>query len=277
MSFNDREISTQDGKPIGLYGLRWGNTYWWYTSADQPIERQEIVNGQAQIVTYQPVAISDNGVRQGASSQNDFQVECQQNLPIVSLFRGTPPALSIILTVRRQHQGDPDAPIYWKGLVWNVKRQGLAKAVILGRPLSATLKRTGLRLCWTKECPHFIYDEGCKVDPADFVVPVAATALTGGTVTVAATGKPSGYFNGGILEWDANADGTIERRFIEKHEGNVITIFGLTDRLTAGKQVRLYPGCNRTATDCVDKFNNGPRHGGFGFMPGASPFDAPIW
>lgn len=278
MTFDARERSTQTGRPIALYRFAWGNTIWRYTNGDEAIPRQELVGGVMTDVSYEPIAISDSGMKQGTSQQNDFTVTIPSNLPIVVLFRGTPPALSIWLTVRRLHVGDDEAPIYWKGLVFNVQRDGDARAAVIGKPMSATLRRTGLRLCWTRECPHFLYDDECKVDPAAFQVDgVVATAA--GVIFTLADPPEQGdqYFRGGYVEWDANDDGTVERRMIEDQQGVTIKVFGLVAPLVAGKAVKLYPGCNRTPGDCQDKFNNGPNYGGVDFMPGVSPFDAPIW
>lgn len=277
MTFDARERSTQDGRPLSLYHLKWGNTIWRYTNGDEAVPRQELVNGVLTDVSYEPIAVSDSGMKQGTSNANDFTVTIPSNLPIVVLFRGTPPALSIWLTVRRIHAEDDEAPIYWRGLIFNVKRNGDARADIIGKPLSATLRRTGLRLCWTRECPHFLYDEGCKVDPEAFKTLGVIEASAGVTITLSgAPDKPNQYFRGGYVEWDANADGTVERRMIEDHTADTLTVFGLAE-VDAGTAVRLYPGCNRTPGDCVDKFNNGPNYGGADFMPGQSPFDAPIW
>lgn len=273
MAFNDAEISTQDGRPVTLYLLEWGNTIWRYTSADRDIEYPA---GSGNV--YEARAVSDNGMVQGGSSQNDFQMDCPANLPIVDTFRGTPPSETIWLTVRRLHYGEADAPIYWIGTVTNVKRLGLADAQVIGRPLTASFKRTGLRLCWTRECPHFLYDFGCKVDPEDFRVDAVITDITGNTVTVDTVGgNPTNWFTGGFVAWEINADGTMERRMIELHDGNILTIFGLTDGMEIGTALAMYPGCDRTPTTCKNKFNNLANNGGFSFMPGETPFGTLIF
>jgi len=278
MSFNDTEISTQDGRPVALYLLVWGWTVWAYTSADRNITRSEIINGTPVDVEYLALAVSDNGMVQGGSSANDFTLDCPSNLPIVDLFRGTPPSNSIWLMVRRQHFGEADAPIYWTGTVTNVKNLGPANAQVIGKPLTASFKRTGLRLCWTRECPHFLYDHGCKVDPDDFKVEATITAITGNTITVdTVDDNADDYFRGGYVEWEINDDGTVERRMIEAHAGLSLTMFGLTDGMEIGDTVSLFPGCDRTPGTCQAKFNNLANYGGFDFMPGQTPFGTVIF
>jgi uncharacterized phage protein (TIGR02218 family) len=273
MSFNSAEISTQDGRPVALYLLEWGETVWRYTSADRDIEYPA---GSG--FNYEARAVSDDGMVQGGSAQNDFTLQGPSNLPIVDLFRGTPPSETIWLTVRRMHFGEADAPIYWTGTVNNVKRVDDATIQVLGKPLTASFKRTGLRLCWTRECPHFLYDSACKVDPDDFVTNAVVTDKTGTTVTVSTVGgNANGYFTGGFLSWEVNDDGTIERRMIEGHVGMVLFMFGLTDRLEIGDAIKIYPGCDRTPTTCQDKFMNQPNYGGYDFMPGETPFGTIIF
>lgn len=288
MSFNDKEISTQDGRPIALYHFRWGNTEWRYTSADRNVTIDEIIDGNPVAKTYIAKAMSDSGMVQGTSAQNDFTIDGPSDLPIVDLFKGTPPSGSIWLTVRRKHAGETDTPIYWKGNVTNVKRPSLAKCQIVGRPISASLKRTGLRLCWTRECPHFVYGPGCWLNAEDFRV--EATVLDADGVTISffpAVDQPDQYFRGGYVQWEVNEDGTLERRFIENHilyvdpdttdESTRITIFGLVSGLTEGQTVGLYPGCDHLPDTCDGKFDNLPNYGGFDKMPGKTPFGTSIF
>lgn len=278
MSFNSAEISTQDGRPIALYLILWGSTVWAYTSADRNITRDEIINGVTVEVEYLAVAVSDNGMVQGGSSANDFTLTGPSDLPIAGLFRGTPPSLSLWLLVRRQHVGETDAPIYWTGNITNVKRVGFGECQIIGKPLTASFKRTGLRLCWTRECPHFLYDSQCKVDPEDYKVTATVSDKTGNTVTVSTVGgHPDQYFRGGFVSWDIDGIGTTENRMIESQEGAVLTMLGLTDGIVIGESIALFPGCNRSPTMCDDKFDNIPNYGGFDFMPGETPFGSIIF
>lgn len=268
MAFSLFEIGNATGRPVFLYELTWGTTVWRYTSADRVITFAG--------VDWAPVAISDDGVVQGANTV-EFTVNIPANLPIVGLFRGTPPAEPIALRCLRYHHGDPDAQaiVYWHGTVGNVKRRGIASAVVFGLP--KTLRRTGLRLCWERNCPYMLYDQDCKADADLFKVVTTITALTATTITVASLGAWAGeQFAGGFLRWEPAGftAGTYERRGIESFvAGKLFNVFGSTDRLVVGQEIALYLGCDLTAQTCKDTFNNLPNHGGFGFMPGKSPFD----
>lgn len=276
MTFTAQEISSQDGRPVSFYKLEWGNTVWRYTSADRDLDLYEPDEGDT--FTYTAVAISDDGVVQGGSANNDMTITVQSDIPLVDLYRSTPPVNSIWVTIRRKHFDDPDdeALVYWVGTVGNVKRpQGLATATVICRTLLASFKRGGLRLAWTRGCPHMLYDSECRANPAAFEVSAFVTNIADGVVTVSASGVPAaGWFDGGFISWDADGNGTTDRRGIEKSVNDFsFRLFGATDRLAIGMAVKLYPGCNLTAETCDVKFNNLANFGGFEQMTGKNPFD----
>lgn len=273
MTYEANEISTQDGQIVSLYEFKWGETIWRYTSADQTIT----ITQDAVDVDYEPIAIYDDGMVQGGSSNNDMTVTVQNDIPLVDLFRSTPPSGSIWLTIRRKHFGDPndDWFVYWLGTIGNVKKGGMSDAKIIGRTILASFKRTGLRLSWSRNCPHMLYDTECRVNPDDFGVAATITAIADGVVTVdAAGGHPQGYFDGGLIRWQATIEGTFDRRSIEESpSATSFRIFGSTDRLGVGMAVTLYPGCDLTTATCDGRFNNLANHGGLEQMSGDNPFD----
>lgn len=270
MTFYNAEVSTQDGQPVALYLIEWDQTRWAYTSADREIESGGI--------TYMPIAISDGGMVQGGSSQNDFSVTLPADVPIVEVFRGTPPSAEIWLTVRRIHFGEEGAPIYWTGTVTNVKRKGAFEAEIIAQPITASFRRTGARLAWTRECPHFLYDSECKVNPEDYRQEGTITGKTGTTLTIA--GLPAyepNYYRGGMAIFAINDDGTLEHRMIENAIGPVFTMLGLTDGFEVGMTIAVYPGCDRTPATCRARFDNIPNYGGHHYMPGKTPFGTMVF
>lgn len=274
MTYETNEISNQDGEPVSLYEFQWGQTFWRYTSADQDV----VANQLGVDYTYTAIAISDDGMVQGGSSNNDLKVDVQNDIPIFDLFRSTPPSASINLTVRRKHFSDPNDQwfVYWVGVVANVKKANVAGGVVLGQSLLSTLRRSGLRLCWTRSCPHMLYDTECRVDPTDFDLAATVTAVgTDGTITISTDGgHPAGYFDGGYVEWQASAEGTLDQRSIESSVTSTqLKIFGSNDRFSVGLAVILYPGCDLTAQTCQDKFSNLANFGGLEQMSGENPFD----
>lgn len=273
MSYDTYEVSNQDGAPISYYEIKWGNTVWRYTSADSDQTITIPVDGS---VTFTAIAISDSGMRQGGSSNNDLSVTVQSDIPLVDLFASTPPSDEIHLTVRRAHLGDLNPVIHWKGLVRNVKRdEGNAQATIIGFALMALFEGDGLRLAWTRGCPHILYDGECRKDPETMKVETTITALDGNSITVASNGGHAApWFTGGYIEWTANGDGTLDRRGILSSASDTqLVLLGTTYRLSVGMAVKLYPGCDLTDETCDTKFNNLPNYGGCRQMTGKNPFD----
>jgi len=275
MAFKLFEISNFLGRPVSLYEFTWGPTVWRYTSADSDVEHGEDEDGNP--IVWTATAISDNGFTQGPSAGEDFEVALPRNLPVVQLFVGTPPSTEITLTVRRYHKGDPDAQaiVYWTGTVTNVGGEDAAKGRLVGIPISGRTRRTGLRKCWEHGCNSALYDADCRVDKESFKVETVIDALTGASVTVASLGAfPGAHFAGGFIEWEASAEGALDRRAIESFSGGTtVNLLGTTDRLTVGQAVTLYLGCDLTPQTCRDRFDNIANFGGFDFMAGKSPFD----
>lgn len=280
MSYAEYETSKQNSVAVSLYRLKWGNTIWRYTSGTKPKTIMEVVEiGEDPIeVTYEPIPCSDSGMVQGGSSNNDLTMTAPYSVPLARLFESTPPALSIWLTVRRIQVDDPDeeALIYWIGTVSNVKPQeGDGTVKIIGKTLLASMKRSGLRLGWTRGCPHMLYDSECRVDAEAFAVEAEITALTGNTISVDnVDGKAAGYFDGGYVQWVASDEGTLDRRGIQSSvDDDTFSMLGTTFRLEVGMAIKLYPGCDLTDETCDVKFDNLPNYGGCRQMTGKNPFD----
>lgn len=274
------QTSNQNNIDVSLYRFKWGNTIWRYTSGVKAKTVQEVVTigDPPEDVTYLPIPCSDSGMVQGGSSSNDLTMTAPYSIPLARLFESTPPALPIWLTVRRIQVNDPDqeALIYWVGTVTNVKPQeGDGTVKIIGKTILASMKRSGVRLGWTRGCPHMVYDSECKADPEDFRVDAEITAMTGNSITVDnVDGHDAGYFDGGYIEWIANADGTIDRRSIESSEtDDTLVLLGTTFRLEEGMAIKLYPGCALDTETCDVKFDNLPNYGGCEQMTGKNPFD----
>jgi uncharacterized phage protein (TIGR02218 family) len=274
MSFKLFEISSRLGRPVSLYEFTWGNTIWRYTNADKDIEWgvDELDNP----LVWEAIPISDEGYVQGPQS-DPLAVTLPVRLELCQLFRSTPPSTSIWMKVRRFHKDDPDQEmtVYWVGMVGNIKRKNLVTAEVVGLPISNTMRRTGLRLCWERNCPHALYDVNCRVNKEDFKTVAEITDLSGTTITVDTLGIYTGQqYMGGFIEWEANADGTIDRRGIQGFSGGTtLAMFGTTDRLEVGMTISMYLGCDLTASTCSGTFGNLPNHGGMAFLPGESPFD----
>lgn len=271
MAFDYTERSNHAGQPVSLYEFRMASQLWCFSGGETATTLFPDTDDER---VYEPVPISDTGVIQSGDINNDdMTITVPKTIDLVGLFAGTPPSEAIYVYLRRKHRGDTEAPIIWVGTVTNVKIKTATTAEIVCRMLTASFDRNGLRLSFSRGCPHALYDGGCKVSKASYATAIQVEALTGATITsVGLNAFATGYLAGGFFEW-TTMPGVIERRPIEGQSGNVLNVLGTTDGLEVGDWITVYPGCDRTTLTCATKFNNLLNYGGFPHMPGKSPFD----
>lgn len=265
MSFDSIERSNYDGEPIALYDFSIGNAYWHYTS--------EEIDVWARGRIYRAIPISDSGSVQSGDTQNDdLRVTLPAAEPFVRLFLETQPAEGLWLTARRMHRGNTEAPVHWVGFAPNVKLVDSLTAEVTLKMLVSTFKRSGLRLSWSRQCPHALYDQNCRAQKELFSTAAQVDRIEGSSIVCGAVAdRPTGYYSHGLIEWEI-IPGVTERRSIDWHEENRLSIFGTTSGLRVGTPITVYAGCNRTSNQCKDKFNNLLNYGGFPHLPGKSPF-----
>lgn len=271
MSYESVEVSRDDGSPQFLYLFELNDKAWRYTLGAERVN----IDGH----WWEPIGISDDGVKQKGDPVSDLlNVTVPSTLDIVKFYIQTPPSSPVFLTVRRYHVGDFQSVVAYVGEVSNVNQNKPGQAVVSCSTISASLDRNGLRLAWSRTCPHSLYDKQCRVNPGAYRVQIEVQELGPGTVKAPQlAGLQDGWFDGGYLEWESPERG-IERRGIEEHLGDTILMFGANDGITPGLIAYAHPGCNRIVDTCRLKFNNIENYGGIPSMPGKSPFDGdPIY
>lgn len=273
--FDIIEVSNADGEPIRLYEFRRGTQFWRYNTSDRDVMRE----GQIWL-GGQGATISDDGIRQsGEAIQDNLQVTLPSSASIAQIYQVYAPTAQVFLTVRDAHLGTQDTVVSWMGAITDVKRPVHGTTMIVCQNIAVTLNRTGLRLSWSRSCPHTLYDRECRVNRAAFQVGVSVLSVVGGGLTVTGTsGLPDGWFDGGYLEWVTYADpagveDVMESRGIEAHSSGYLKLLNGTQGIAVGQNLIAYPGCTRNAQVCNDKFNNIPNYGGVPGLPGKSPFD----
>lgn len=267
MTFDLIENSNDEGRPIYLYAFTLGAATWRYTSSDADV----ILNGYK----WQAVAISDDGVKlTGEANTDGLTITGPSTLAPVQMFIGTPPSQAIMVAIYHYHEGDGEAVLGYVGEVMQVNQPEPGTATISCDTISASMQRDGLRLAWQRTCPYALYDPiTCKADKTLTALDLVVSDTVGNDVQFnLLAGTPDGTFDGGFIEWEHPSRGT-EFRGIEVQLGVMCTMFGLADGLYYGLHVKAYVGCNRTTTDCVNRFDNLNNYGGVPDMPGKSPFD----
>lgn len=266
MTFETFELSNYDGAPINLYEFTLGSTAWRYAAAAFNVS----VGGN---VFYSAAIDHESYSFSGSSDNDELTINLDPGLDVCDLYLGTPPSEGVRVTIYSLHHGDTDAAAVWSGFIKLGRRVHEAQSAFVCVSLLATLARNGLRLFWGRGCPHALYDRQCRVDKADYAVSVQVTSLNAVALTcngLSALGDD--YLAGGFLSF-VHSSGALEHRAIETHTGNVIGLLGLSDGISAGDWITVYPGCSRTTATCETKFNNLDNYGGFPHLPTKSPFD----
>lgn len=266
MTFNTFETSIASGEPILLYDFSIGTAHWRYTTADRPITYQSNPFAAAPITRTAPVQSSD--IR-----QQIMRVTCPRDIGLAQIFAQYPPAGDVLLTVTALHYTDPDQQgiVDWVGRITGVTWSG-STVEFACEPVYTSVQTMGLRRRWGLNCPHVLYGVQCTLNPALFKVTAPIQAVSGYTITGAGFVPPSGLsFVGGYIEWDSGS-GYLERRTIDSVSGTTLTLAYTSPQLIPGLSIALYPGCNRTTTNC-NAFGNILNYGGQPNIPTHNPMD----
>lgn len=264
MTYDARERSAEDGRPVELYTFTRGVVASRYTSAD----RTQLVAAN----TYTAAVIKRGRLEQSAElNRRALKLTVARDFPIAELFRVSPPSDAVAVVLQRFHVDDDQVATLWTGRVMNVSwGSDVGQATITCEPLDASMRRTGLRRLYGRGCPHVLGGPGCNVDLATFAVAGTVTAVGPFTVTAPeyAT-QPDGYFDGGVLAYAIG--GTTERRYIVAHAGSVLTLDRRALGLGVAAVAQAMPGCDHTLATCHDKFDNSANYGGQPFIPTKNP------
>lgn len=266
MTFDITERSNYGGAPVTLYEFRRSGQVFRYANAESNVSD----GGQ----TFEAISITDNGLRQSSDSRSDeVIITLQRDAAINDLWRNVPPSEEVQVIIRRKHLGTTFSSVVWSGFVDTHTGVDILSAEITARSALASLKRLGLRLSYSRQCPYALYDRSCKVNKTNYAVTLQVSVVQGNRVNCAgANAYPNDWFKGGFLEMAVQ--GATERRGIEWHTGNNMGILEGTDGISVGMVITLYPGCERTTSVCINKFSNLLNYGGVPTLPDQSPFDS---
>ncbi len=243
-------------REIELFDFSIGLTHWRYTDAG----RDAIVEGQR----YAPVALARGRIAQSSEeAKNTLEITAPLDLPLLNLFRPTPPGLRMRLDLKRVRVRDGLVRLGWTGHVADLDETHRV-AKLRCQSLASAVETLGLRRSWQSNCPLVLYGQGpgaCNADPDAHAVDAVLSDATGYTVASAAFAAfDAGHFEGGVLQWTSTLG--VERRFIVAHTGTTLRLLTPT-ALAAGSHVTALPGCDRTMgpRGCA-KFDNTVNYGG---------------
>jgi len=126
------------------------------------------------------------------------------------------------------------------------------------------------RVLFQPQCSHSLYDAGCTLSRAAFTVSGAVVG-SGGTVSQFNTSltQADGYFNLGVITFTSGANSGLKRyvRTYLNASGQVALVQPLGAPPANGDTFTIYPGCDKTPTTCLGKFNNVANYRGFPYVP----------
>ncbi len=268
-TFHEAEISVSSGTPIRLYKFQCGQKIWSYTSGSSPV-----VHSQKYLSL--PGGITDNGIRQtGQFSADALKITAPANIGPALLFRTLTPSMPILITVFSMHAGFSDFLTVWAGEVSGIRFIDELRCEIACSPVTEHMRTPGLRMCWERTCPHFLYSARCGVDKENYKNDVVVTAVYAQNITCSNLATvQNGLYTAGLIKW--TVDGQIMQRGIQNHDGTTIWLLGGSSGISPGQQVTLYPGCRQTVESCA-AFDNLDNYGGIPHLPDKNPFnDSPF-
>lgn len=251
--------------PTELYHFTDNITSWYYTSADHDITH----DGN----TYISTTMGRNEIEsKGSIQRENIEIAFALDNPMARQFLLYNPENIVMLTI--YVNTNVGLFVGWKGR-YAVIRPEKSTIKLVFESIFTSLKRTGLRQSYQRGCRHMLYDSACRVDKNMYLsnAVVSNVAKYNVTLTAPVSGKPDGYFNGGVIAYQGGMRGII------KHEGNLIVLTDLwhvlkkASDISHSETVLLYPGCERTSESCKSKFSNFANFGGFPFIPFRNPMD----
>lgn len=266
-SFNTLETSIESSRPIELYEFVLGSETFRYTSAED-----ELTVGSE---TFTPEAIARNQVEQGSDqSTRTLNVTVPATNEFAERYINVVPGERATINVYRYQRDEVPSfsttVLLFKGLVQSVRfPDDGTVAEIAVRSIEAALNRNVPRFSYMGMCNHFLYDQGCTVNPASFNHIGVVTAVSGNDVTVTGAGASGFDFVGGY----ARPTSVNDFRMVLAQSGDVLTLLLPFADSIVGGDLQIFAGCDHLiGSDCALVFDNVINFGGFGFVPNRNPF-----
>lgn len=242
MSLSAEMQKTEMAGFVELFKIDSGDSLALYTSGRDPVK----FPGS----TYRPAPIKRGAFTQDATmGKTEVTVSAP---PVDELTRYLPnyPIQPTWITISRLVHGEDEAINLFRGRVVSVSiADNVATAVC--RSGSPILSAEVPRLVYSAMCQNDLFDSACGLSSTDYLTSTQVTVQDGTLTAPTFATRPNGYFTGGHVVHGS------DMRLIVRHEGQVLHLqvpFDLS--VGDGARVQVYPGCDKTAATCKNKFNN---------------------
>lgn len=266
MPFADFETSAASGRPVELYVFSYEGGLMRFTSDAEDV----FINP----ITYTAASIDRSEIEENADiSKSDLTLTVPNGFLPSELFSVCPPSSVVGLQVFRVHRAElTSAALLWSGRVLSVNWK-TGSVEMTCESVFTSMRRTGLRRLYSKNCPHVLYGARCGLAQLSFLATATIDIQTGTQITSSDFATfPDGYFSGGKIEWVDEVLNVTHRRGIRFHVSNAIYVTHPIPGITPASVVDIFPGCDHTLPTCLTKFNNTDNYGGFQEMQSKNPF-----
>ena len=258
-------IAKEEGtkrQPAELYHIWKGSNHWRYTSGDVAV----VYNGE----TYTPATIN--------RKSTVFDQKLEVNTLVVQFSSVTDPALEFIavtptdlvwISVHKLHRDMlvEETTNVFIGQIKSMSFQGSdVQAKCVG--FEHFLNQVVPRYRYGPGCQHTLFDSRCALSSSGYAVTIQLDTVSEDGMTLTSTGfgeYPDEYFTLGYFEF-----GNYSRMFTYHIEDTVELRYFILG-LSAGDIITAYPGCDKTRSTCVSKFNNLAYNLSFPDIPRTNP------
>lgn len=265
--FGTYEASRESSRPIELYEIVMGTTYWRYTSAEDDLT----VGGN----TFVAESLSRGTIAQGSDQNNrNVVITVPRANEFASLYVDVPPGERATVNIFRYQRDEVPAfdtqVLLFKGQVQSVQFPNDAhNAAITVRSIESALNRNMPRFNFMGMCNHVLYDAACGANPSNFDHLGVATAISDNTVTVSGVAASGLDFVGGYCR----PTGTNDFRMVRAQSGDELTLLLPFANSPVGGNVQVFAGCDHVLTgDCALVFDRVADFGGFHYVPSRNIF-----
>lgn len=268
------EASRTLGDPITFIFVRYGaglNDFYALNDGEENLTRGGVLYSKAQFQCPEITA-------SGTLDKTSIEIRAPVNGPLTEIFRPAAPDNVVALTMYMGHRSDPDAEIkqIWAGRILSFRIES-DESVYTCDPSSTSLRRVGLRRCYTYGCPHVLYGPNCRASKTAATRATTVSAIAGETITLAGGWNgtfAASSFNNGTLEWAKPSGSPVARTILKVNGDGTVVIAGIPSGLIVGQAVNAVLGCGHNMDDCENLHDNITRFGGCSWVPTDNPVGA---
>jgi hypothetical protein len=118
------------------------------------------------------------------------------------------------------------------------------------------------------QCPFSVYSKECGVDIKRFRKSGKVTGLGSGANSIRIDIPfENGYYTAGGIDWLTGPMAGQSTQILQSNDGVILYMSALEVSPRVGDQFYIYAGCNKTPTECKNKFNNWDRNRATPYVP----------